>query len=139
MKRGQTALPVILLISIIVIEAAIAAAFISYFSSTSSLGERLSVRATTAAQAGLREGFIKISRNKELISPNASTTFSLTLNQDIASVTIKRNPEGTTYQIISIGQAGSRMTKLVGTLYVDKITGEVQLTSVEEKPIEERQ
>ncbi len=126
-------LPIILIISGIFIEIAIAGAFIVGFMISSGQGERLSVRAFTAAEAGIRDAFIKIARDKSFLP--VSNPYVLSVGEDSSSVLVERTPVDasyTNYQITSVGIAGTRQRKLVGKLLIDENSGETKLQSVEE-------
>ena len=131
-NKGQTALPTILLISAIVIEVAITGAFVMYFVANSNLGERLSARAMSAAQAGIRDAFVRITRDKNL----TNTAYELMVNSDRVTVQISKNINANLFTVTSTAIAGTRQRRLVGTLSVDNITGKVELKSIEEKPIQ---
>ena len=135
--RGQVALPFILLVSGIIIEITIAGSFITYFLSTSGLGERLSLRASTAAQSGLRDAMIRVARDKDY---GASTqNYNLTVGSDTAAVTVSRTVDGTLgiyiYTIVSTGTASSRQRKLTATLIVNQKNGYLQLQSLIDTPV----
>lgn len=133
---GQVSLPVILIISGIFIEIAIAGAFIVSFMATSGQGERLSVRAFASAEAGIKDAFIKITRDKNFTP--AVNPYSLIVNEDVVSILVEQNPIGLpsgSYRITGIGTAGSRQRKLVGVLSVNSLTGSVELQSIEEQQI----
>lgn len=128
---GQAALSFILLVSGIIIEIAIAGSFVTFFLSTSGLGERLSARAFAAAQSGVRDAQIKIVRNKDFAS--VPKTYSLTIGDDIVSVEVTRTGSGVyAYTINSTGVASTRERKLTSVLAVDATTGLVQLGELEE-------
>jgi uncharacterized protein (UPF0333 family) len=131
-KEGQTALPVILLISAIVIEVTIAGAFVVYFASISGQGERLSARTTSAAQAGIRDAFVRITRDKNL----ANTSYDLAVGDDVVTIQISKNAGANIFTVTSTAVAGTRQRRLVGTLSVDSTTGKVELHSIEEKTIQ---
>lgn len=127
--KGQTALPVVLLISVIVIEFAIAGAFIAFFASTSGQGARLSARAIAAAEAGIRDAFVKITRDKNF----SNISYNLTVGDDTATIDVSKNVSSQTFTVTSTAVAGTRKRRLVGVLSVDNTTGRVELVSVEEK------
>ena len=132
---GQAALPVILLISGVIIEIAIAGSFISYFLSTGGLGSRLAQRAEAAAMSGIRDGLIKITRNKEL---GSVSSYPVTLGSDSVYVEISLNPQSQfyLYTITATANASTRQKKIEATLTVNRITGQVQLQSIVEKPVQ---
>jgi len=133
---GQAALPIILFISGIIIEIAIAGAFVTFFSGASIYGERLSARALAAAEAGIRDAQMKIVRNKGL----GATSYSLPVGVDSTSVIVAQtvdNPNNLyIYTISSTGTALSRQKKLVATLVVSQITGLAKLQSLVEQSIQ---
>lgn len=137
---GQVALPFVLLVSGLIVEISIAGAFIAYFLSSSSLGEKLSIRAYTAAYAGIQDAMVRISRNKEFVNSSPCSgspcTYSLTVGSDTTSVTVTRSSDSAsntyTYTVASLGSAGStgtRKTNLSATLVVHQVTGQVNLQS----------
>ena len=127
--RGQATLSFILLISGLILEIAIAGTFVTYFSSTAGLGERLSTRAFTAASSGIRDAQIKIVRNKDF-----EGQFILSLDNDTASVSVVRSTLDTNYiyTITSLGVAGTRQRKFVAIIVADQTTGLVELKSIDE-------
>lgn len=133
-KDGQIALPFILLVSGIIVEITIAGSFVTYFLSTSGLGERLSLRASAAANSGIRDAMIKISRDKEYASTPMSYDF--TVGSDTASVSVSKTDDDPNnsyvYTIDSTGVASSRQRKVEAILIVNQTTGFIQLQSVKE-------
>lgn len=134
---GQIALPFILLVSGLIIEITIAGSFIAYFLSSSGLGERLILRASAAANSGIRDAMIKIVRNKDF----AATTqnYDLTVGSDTAAVVVSRTVNDElniyTYTITSTATAGSRQRKLKAIIIVNKQTGAINLQSLQEQPV----
>ena len=137
-QKGQVALPVILLISSVIVEIAIAGSFVSYFLSTGGLGSRLSQRAEAAAMSGIRDALIKITRNKEF----GSTSYSMDLIApglgDSVQILVSRDPQPQfyLYTITATGIAGSRQKKIEATVTVSRITGQVQLQSLVERQVQ---
>ena len=142
-NQGQVALPFVLLISGIIVEIAVAGAFIAYFLSTSSLGERLAIRAYSAAYAGVQDAMIRISRNKEFISSSpcvsSPCSYTLTVGSDSTPLTVTRSSDSPSntylYTISSTGSAGSistRKKRLSASLIVDQSTGQTNLQSISE-------
>ncbi len=135
--RGQIALPFILLVSGIIVEITIAGSFITYFLSTSGLGERLNLRANTAAQSGLRDAMIRIARDKDYAA--STQNYNLTVGSDTAAVTVSRTVDSGLgiyiYTIASTGTASSRQRKLVATVIVNQKNGYLQLQSLIDTPV----
>lgn len=141
--RGQMTLPFILLISGIIVEIAIAGAFVTYFLSTSGYGERLAVRAETAARSGINDVFARIMQNKDFSFSSCVTPYTYTIatgGGDTAQISLCRTTDATTnkytFSITSIGVAASHQKKFIATLLVDQTTGQVELQSLTEQPVE---
>jgi uncharacterized protein (UPF0333 family) len=140
-KSGQMTLPFVLLIGGIIVEVAIAGAFVTYFLSNSGYGERLSVRAAAAAESGIRDAMVKITQNKEFLSDLGSTSYSISVStetNDTALVSASRETASGKYLYIvtSLGTAVSRQKKYVARIFVDPITGQVELESIQETAVE---
>src|SRR3989344_953090 len=101
-RRGQMTLPFVLLIGGIIVEVAIAGAFVTYFLSNSGYGERLSMRATAASESGVRDAMIRITQNKELVADATKTSYTVYVSQDnnndSALVVISRTTSGGIYR-----------------------------------------
>jgi uncharacterized protein (UPF0333 family) len=138
-SKGQATLAFMLLVGGIIMEIAIGGSFVTYFLSSSGLGERLSARALSAAEAGIRDAQMKIARNKDFVL-GLSSSYSLTVGSDSASIVVSKDSvtdaENYIYTISSIGIAGSRQRKLVSTISVNKTTGVVQFLSLAEQAVE---
>jgi len=133
-KKGQIALPFVLLVGGIIIEIVVAGSFISFFVSASSLGERLSVRALSAANTGMYDAVMRISNNKEFGA--GGTTYSIDVGNDTTSVTVSRTVDDANdlyeYTIESTATARSRNRKVVAKVVVNQTTGQINLKSVGE-------
>lgn len=137
-RKGQIALPFVLLISGIIIEIVIAGSFVAYFASGSGYGARLQARAWAAAMSGVNDALVKIAKNKE-VAPS-EVQYELTLNSDTAIVTVSRTSDGTgeyyIYTVASLGSAGGRQKKLDAVLVVNQTTGALQLQSLTDVPLQ---
>ena len=133
-KKGQIALPFVLLVGGIIIEIVVAGSFISFFVSASSLGERLSVRALSAANTGMYDAVMRISNNKEFGA--GGTTYSIDVGNDTTSVTVSRTVDDANdlyeYTIESTATARSRNRKVVAKVVVNQTTGQINLKLVGE-------
>lgn len=135
----MTALPMVLLIGGIVVEIAIAGAFIAFFTAQSGLGIKLSDEALVAAKAGAQDAVLKIIRNKDFSS---SSGYVLAVGNRSAVITVCRDsytvssicdtPNIGKDEIISIGSAALKRRKLKAMVNVNSITGEVKIESIEE-------
>lgn len=124
-----------LLVGGIIVEIAIAGSIVTYFLSSSGLGERLSARALSAAEAGIRDVQVKITRNKDLGNLN----YQLAVGSDTTTVQVSMDssdPQSYVYTISSIGVASSRQRKLVATVIVNKTTGLLQFQSLNEQAVQ---
>ena len=133
-QAAQAALSFIILVSGIVVEIAIAGSFVTYFLSASGLGERLSNRALSAAEAGVRDAQVRITRDSDFVT-SGSLVYSLSLGSDVASVDVSRSGSGPfVYTISSTGVASTRERKLIATLVVHS-SGLMQLQEISEEPL----
>lgn len=140
-RNGQMTLPFVLLIGGIIVEVAIAGAFVTYFLSNSGYGERLSVRAAAAAESGIRDAMVKITQNKEFLSDLGNTSYSISVSNEtndtaLVSATRETASGKYLYTVTSLGTAVSRQKKYVARIFVDPITGQVELESIQETAVE---
>lgn len=134
-STAQIALPFVLLISGIIIEIAIAGALVAYFSSSTSLGDRLALRATSVANSGIQDAIFKISQNKEL----GDTTYTMTIGSDSTEITITRATDSAAnayvYTITSLATASSRQKKFQAIMVINVTTGKIDLRSITDMPV----
>ncbi len=134
--RGQATLSFILLVSGVVLQIALAGSVVTYFLSSSKFSERLSLRALAAAQAGVRDAEIRVSRDNNYAALG-NITYSFDVGSDTVSVTVSRtsdNPNNAyVYTVTSIGTASLRKKKLVGVIVADQTTGLLHVKSIEEQ------
>lgn len=138
-RNGQLTLPFVLLIGGIIVEVAIAGAFVTYFLSSSGYGERLSIRAAAAAESGIRDAMVRITQNKEFLPNTGITSYSITHdNNDTAIIIINRADSGNIYKytVESLGTAVSRQKKFSAIIAVDGTTGQIELQSIQEIAVE---
>ncbi len=137
-RNGQATLSFILLVSGVILQIAVAGAVVTYFLSSSKFSERLSLRALAAAQAGVRDAEVRISRDNNYAS-TGSDIYSFPVGSDTVTVTVSRTsdiPDNVyLYTVSSIGTALLRQKKLVGSFAVDQTTGVMSLMSLNEQSI----
>ena len=137
-KNGQVALSFILLVSGVIIEVVIAGSFVTYFLSSSGLGERLQSRAASAAYSGVSDALVKITRNRDFGA--SSQNYGLTVGSDSATVSVSRSLNSSAgiyvYTITSLGIASTREKNMVATAIVNKTTGQIQLQSVVDQSLQ---
>lgn len=137
-SKGQIALPFVLLVGGIIVEIVIAGSIVSFFVNASSLGERLSIRALSVANTGVYDAVQKISTNKEFGA--GGKTYTIDIDGSTATVTVSRTEDNTNnvynYSIESEAQVRNRQRKMDARLVVDQTTGQVNLRSIEEVPIQ---
>lgn len=139
-KKGAVTLPVVLLIGGLIMEMAIAGAFLAYFLGQSGFGTKLSAEAFAAAQSGIEDAKLKIVRDKNFTV--SSNSYDLTVGNRSAEVTVCKNFRTVSsacdtamsgkYEITSLGSALTKRRQLRAIFYVDDLTGEVKLESLEE-------
>ena len=133
-------LPMVLLVGGLVVEIAIAGAFIAYFLSQSGFGVKLSAEALAAAKAGIQDAKMRIVRNKNFIpSPNP---YTLTIGNNSAQITVCKELKTVStacdtamtgkFEITSLGMAFTKRRQVQAILYVASTTAEVKLESENE-------
>jgi len=136
--KGQIALPFVILVGGIIVEIVIAGSIVAFFANASVLGERLSVRAITAAKSGTYDAMMKIANNKEFAA--IPVNYNLTINGDAVSISVSRTIDDVSgiynYIVESVAIARSRQRKIVAELIVDQITGDTDLRSLGEAPVQ---
>jgi hypothetical protein len=136
-RRGQATLSFIILIGGVILQVAIAGSVVGYFSTSSRFSERLSTRAMAAATAGLRDGQIRISRDRNYAA--SPTSYSFDVGTDTVEVSISRVADDANgvyiYTVSSVGTALARKKRLVGTIFANQNNGLLELKSVEEETI----
>jgi len=139
-KKASITLPVVLLIGGLIMEIAIAGAFLAYFLGQSGFGLKLSAEALAAARSGVEDARLKIVRDKNFTaSPNP---YTMAVGSRSAEVTVCKNFRTVSsacdtvmsgkYEVTSLGSAMSKRRQLKAILYIDSTTGEVQLESLNE-------
>lgn len=131
--KGAAAISTILIIGAIVTEVAIAALITSYFASQSGLGVRIVYNASFAAQSGIDDALLKITRNKDFVP--SSNPYSISFGPSSAQVTVCKEltastgscgtpslPTGT-FDVISLGTSLTKQVRMRATIYVDPVTG----------------
>jgi len=138
-RKGQATLSFILLVSGVILQIAVAGSVVTYFLSSSKFSERLSLRALAAAQAGIRDAQIRISRDNNYAASGTKTN-SFTVGSDSVIVTISRTSDSANnayvYTINATGSASLRKKKLVGSVAVDQTTGLLQFKSIQEQSVQ---
>ncbi|MCL5004671.1 MAG: hypothetical protein M1170_01865 [Patescibacteria group bacterium] len=132
-NRGTAALPAMLFIGGIIVEIALAGAFISYYLSQSGFGVKISAEALAAAEAGVQDALIRIIRDKNF----SSAGYNLTVGNRSANIIVcKDSCAGTgKHKITSTGTAMLKRRKIEAVANVDSVTGEVKIESVQEAAI----
>ncbi len=126
-------MPAMLFIGGIIVEIALAGAFISYYLSQSGFGVKISAEALAAAEAGVQDALIRIIRDKNF----SSAGYNLTVGNRSANIIVcKDSCAGTgKHKITSTGTAMLKRRKIEAVANVDSVTGEVKIESVQEAAI----
>ena len=131
-QAGIAALPVIILTSFIVVELVVAGVLVAYLLNSSSLGVRRASETLSAAQAGILDATMKITRNKNFFTSSTSTlSFG---NNLYAEVVVQKDGKHEIKSIgyISIGGTRRFSRQLRVILNVNALTGKTELESFEE-------
>jgi len=142
-NSGAVAISTILIIGAIVAEIAIASLVTSYLLSQGGLGVRIVYNASFAAQSGIDDALMKITRNKNI---NSINSYVIVVGNATASVTLCNRltastgsciapdpvpPDGT-FDVISLGTALNKQVRMRASLYADPTTGVVTIQSLRE-------
>lgn len=134
-KKGLASLPAVILFGGIVIEVAIASAFLVVYLNNSIYGTRLGNEALTAAQTGIDDGIMQVLLDKDC--PNATCPSSYTIDVGDRSVDVeicKDTCQGAnTHEITATGQALTRRKVLTAILNTNATTGKITLQSIIEE------
>jgi len=138
---GVATLPTMLLLGAIIIEIAIAMAFLTYYFNTIIYGSRLAAEALEVARAGADEAVLRVIRDKNYSSV---TPFTFTVSQNplrTANVQVCKDilcdsslANGKT-EILSTSAVLNRLARIRVILNVDATTGLVGVDAYEEKPL----
>ncbi len=138
LRSGQVALPFVLLVGGVIIEIVIAGSFVSFFVSATSIGERLSVRALAAANTGIYDAVMRVSRDKEFGA--VEVNYDIAVSSDSVSVTVSRTSDDANniylYSVLSVASARSRQRKVVAEVVVDQTTGAISIDSIQEQAVQ---
>lgn len=135
-KNGVAALPTMIVIGGVIVEIAVAGAFLAFVFIRSGLAARLNVEATTVARAGVQDALLRLTRDKSF----SSTGYSLSVGSYSTTVTVTKNNNCTIDStgrtcITSLGSALTRQKKFQAITTVDGTTGEVRVISLFEVAI----
>lgn len=138
-RSGQATLSFIVLVSGIVLQVAIAGSIVTYFFNASKFSERLDSRSLAAAQAGIRDAQVRITRDSSYAA-GGTEEYSLDVGNDAALISVTRTTDNPThtfqYAITSIGSAAGRLKQLVGVVLANQTTGLVEFRSLVEEPVQ---
>ena len=132
-RRGQAALPTIVLLGGLMVEVVIAGALVVFLFNNSTYGTRLSIEALGAAHSGVQDALLKISLNKNF----SHIGYELLVNgtRSTANVAVEKDPlelgVGKT-RITSTGITLIRRRKLQAILNINSMTGAMKVESLSE-------
>lgn len=130
---GQASLPTVIIMSVIILELAVAVATVAAGLAITANNQRLGSQALSDAKTGTDDAFARIVRYKSC--PGAvgcPASYSITIGpNDMANVTMSNNGQGT-ITVVSEGVSLSRRRKLQMIVTVDGSTGLVNLQSTQE-------
>jgi len=133
LKKGMATLPIVIILSVIILEVATALAMIAADLSSAANNQRLAAQALSDAKTGADDTFMSIVRHKPCpgtIGCLATSTINIGPN-DVANVTMSPNVQGV-ITITSEGVSLNRHRKLQMVVGVDNSTGLVNVESIQE-------
>ncbi len=126
-----------LLLGSIIIEIAIAIAFLAYYFNTLNLSSRLSIEAVETARAGAQDAIIRVILDKSCPDSSCPSPYTVTTSAGrVATVTICKDTcigVGKT-QIISGAIVANQRKKVEADLTVDPVSGQVTVNTLQEIP-----
>lgn len=131
-RKAAAALPMVLLIGGVIVEIAIAGAFIAYYLSQSGFSIKMSAEAYAAAQAGVQDVLIRIIREKSF-NPDPNP-YILTVGNREAQITVCKDVcVGTDkYEITSLGIAFNQRRQLRAVISINPFNGQAFIESIQE-------
>ncbi len=137
-RDGVSALPMMLLLGSIIIEIAIAIAFLTYYFNTINFASRLSAEALETARAGASDAIIRVVRDKTCPNGSCPSPYTLAIsNGRTATISICKDTcvgAGKT-EIISTAAALNKQKRIHAVLSVDPVTGQVSVDLLQEIPL----
>jgi len=131
-NKGFSALPTVLVISMIIVEVAVVSVVLANVFSNTRFSERLAAEAYSAARSGAQDGILRVIRYKNCpMTPGCPASYSLEVGNRSASVSITDNGDGT-ITVQSTGSAFSRNKSVEAVLGVSANTGKVSIQSLKE-------
>lgn len=134
--RGIASLPVVLLLGGIIVEAAIAGAFVLYFISSDVYGDRLNTQAFELARSAVDDGILRVMSNPNcgIDASGCPNPYTISTGGASATVTICKDTcpgqgSGIT-QITAVGSALTKRHTLVATLSVSSTLPLVTVQSI---------
>lgn len=134
-SSGVSTLPTMLLLGGIIIEIAVAIAFLTYYFNITNFATRLSAEALATAKAGLDDGIIKLVRDKNFSSAGYTVAVgNRSTNVEICNVTCP-GLGADKAKVTSTATAINKKRKLEAVLTIDTVTGKVAVDSIQDVPI----
>lgn len=128
--RGIAALPAVIIFGGIIIEVALASAFLAFTLNNTSLGVRLSAEAFAAAKSGVEDAMLRILRDKNYSDP---TGYSISLGRATVDVVVNADtPDADKTTITSTGTAFRRKRQIQAIVSIDAVSGIVKVISLKE-------
>lgn len=133
-KKGVSTLPTMLLLGGIIIEIAIASAFLTYYFNVTNFSSRLAAEALAAARAGIDDAIIQVIRNKNFTAYPDPYIVTVSGGK-IASVTVCRDTcvGSGKDQVVSTASILNKRSKVEAILSVSP-EGKVTVDSIKEIP-----
>ena len=138
-RKGVSALPIALLISSVVVEVGLAALVTTKLFNSSVLSEQLGAEALTAAETGVYDAVLRVSRYVNCPSSQGGycpNTYSVTVGSRSACVNIGAITDGQ-MTIYSKGSAFTREKVVEAVLSISSVDGKVEVQSLKEVEVPE--
>ncbi len=132
-SRGVSTLPTMLLLGGIIIEIAIASAFLTYYFNVTNFGARLAAESLAAARAGVDDALIKIVRNRNFTAYPDPYEVQVSGGRVASVIVCKDTCVIGKHQVVSSASALNKRSKIEAILTVTP-EGKVSVDSLKEVP-----
>jgi hypothetical protein len=121
----------------IIIEIAIASAFLVFYLNSTIYGTRLGNEALAAARAGIDDAILQVILDKDCPNATCPASYSIDIENRSVDITIcKDTCQGSdTHEIIATGKALTRRHKIVAILNTNPQTGLIGIESIKEEEL----
>jgi hypothetical protein len=133
-NKGISALPMVLVISMVIIEVSVISVILANTFNNTRVGQRLAAEAYYAARSGANDGILRVLRYQDSPSvPECPDSYELMVGSRVANVCM--STEGDNVIVESTGSAFFSSKKVEATIEIDPDSSEISIVSFKEVPL----